>query len=72
MIPLQQQRPVVHGDLMYNGWLSAMRGLIVKAQTGVGVRPDEGLAVAPGGDGAKGRWSATAERTAHGNLAPRR
>ena len=72
MNPVQQQRPVRQNDLLYNGLLTAMVGLIVKAQTGAGLNPVEFLAVTPCRDGVNEPRPTTVERTARGDLAPRR
>jgi len=70
MIPFQKQR-LVANDLMFNGWLSAMLGLIAKTQAGAGLRPAEVPEVASYGAPAKGPPSIVAERTCHGDFAPR-
>ncbi len=68
----QQQRPDLQIDLLYNGLLSAMLGLIVKAQAGAGLHPIECLAAVPCRDGVNGTRPTIAEMTAHSNLTTRR
>ena len=65
------RKPVLANDLMFNGWLSAMLGLIAKTQAGDGLHPAEVPEVASCGAPAKGPPSIAAERTCHGDLAPR-
>ena len=71
MKPLREHGPVHQNDLMFNGWLSAMLGLIVKAQAGAGLRPVAGMVTAPIHNDANGARVITRERTAHGDLASR-
>jgi hypothetical protein len=68
----QQRAHGPQGDPAFNGWLTAMRGLIAKAQVGVCLHPEATLVAAPIPNGPMGRRSMTPERTAHGDLAPRR
>ena len=71
MKPLRDHGPILQNDLIFNGWLSALLGLIVKAQTGAGLRPVAGLVTAPIHNAANRARVITCERTAHGDLAPR-
>jgi hypothetical protein len=71
MNPLRKHGPFLANDLMFNGWLSAMLGLIAKTQAGAGLGPVAVPAVAHFGDPAQGPPSIAAERTCHGDLAPR-
>jgi hypothetical protein len=71
MNPFRQQRAVSENDLLFNGLLTAMLGLIVKAQTGAGLHPLEQPVAAPIGEPANGARLIPAERTRHGHLASR-